>query len=121
MTQKSGSILDVGGLSIGHAHDEAVKTGVTVILPHDPALASVDVRGGGPGSREVMALADGGLIEHVHAIVLSGGSVYGLAAADGVTSYLGAKGIGYAQGVGRNPAVSRARHRGCARSIRCFA
>lgn len=92
------SILDVGGLSVGNAHDAKVKTGVTVILPDNPAPASVDVRGGGPGTREIMAMADGGLIENVHAIVLSGGSVYGLAAADAVTSWLGAKGVGYAAG-----------------------
>jgi len=83
---------------IGHAHDGHVKTGVTVILPDAPATASVDVRGGGPGTREIMALQDGGLIEQVHAIVLSGGSVYGLAAADGVTAWLGSRGIGYAPG-----------------------
>ena len=101
-TGPTNSIFDAStsaiGLSIGHAHDRDVKTGVTVILPSAPATASVDVRGGGPGTREVMALADGGLIEQVHAIVLSGGSVYGLGAADGVAAYLGARGIGYKAG-----------------------
>jgi D-aminopeptidase len=63
-----------------------------------PATCAVDVRGGGPGTREIMALQDGGLIEHVHAIVLSGGSVYGLAAADSVTAWLGEQRIGYAPG-----------------------
>jgi len=92
------TILDVGGLKVGQAHDAKVKTGVTVILPESPATCAVDVRGGGPGTREVMALQDGGLIEKVHAVVLSGGSVYGLAAADGVTAWLGAKRIGYAPG-----------------------
>lgn len=92
------SILDVGGLKVGQAHDAKVKTGVTVILPDAPATCAVDVRGGGPGTREIMALQDGGLIEQVHALVLSGGSVYGLAAADGVTAWLGAKRIGYAPG-----------------------
>lgn len=92
------SILDVGGLKIGNAHDEKVKTGVTVILPAAPATCAVDVRGGGPGTRETDALADGGLIEQVHAIVLAGGSVYGLAAADGVAAWLGAQRIGYAPG-----------------------
>jgi len=66
---------------MGHAHDNTVKTGVTVILPDGPARASVDVRGGGPGTREISALQDGGLIEQIHAVVLAGGSVYGLAAA----------------------------------------
>ena len=75
-----------------------IKTGVTVIKPDNPATCSVDVRGGGPGTREIAALQDGGLIEQVHAIVLSGGSVYGLAAADAVTAWLGAQRIGYAPG-----------------------
>ena len=92
------TILEVGGLTIGQAHDAKVKTGVTVILPDAPAICAVDVRGGGPGTREIMALADGGLIEQVHAIVLAGGSVYGLAAADGVTGWLGEKRIGYEAG-----------------------
>ena len=86
------------GYRIGHAHDAQVKTGVTVVLPDAPAVAAVDVRGGGPGTREISALQDGGLIEQVHAIVLSGGSVYGLAAADAVTAWLGAQRIGYAPG-----------------------
>jgi len=86
------------GYRMGHAHDAVVKTGVTVILPDAPATASVDVRGGGPGTREISALQDGGLIEQVHAVVLSGGSVYGLAAADAVTTWLGAQRIGYAPG-----------------------
>lgn len=91
-------ITDVPGIRVGQARDARVKTGVTVILPDAPAFASVDVRGGGPGTREISALADGGLIDRVHAIVLSGGSVYGLAAADGVAAQLGAAGIGYAAG-----------------------
>lgn len=94
-TGPKNSILDVGGLSVGQAHDVAVKTGVTVIIPDGPATCSVDVRGGGPGTREIMALQDGGLIEQVHGIALSGGSVYGLAAADGVTAWLGAQGRGF--------------------------
>ena len=92
------TILDVGGLLIGQAHDAKVKTGVTVILPDAPARCAVDVRGGGPGTRETDTLNDGGLIEQVHAICLSGGSVYGLAAADGVCTWLGQQRIGYAPG-----------------------
>ena len=86
----------IPGYRIGQAHDARVKTGVTVIVPDAPAMASVDVRGGGPGTREISALQDGGLIEQVHAIVLSGGSVYGLAAADGAAAWLGAQRIGFA-------------------------
>ena len=95
---KTNSILDVGGLKIGQAHDVSVKTGVTVIIPDEAARCAVDVRGGGPGSRELAALQDGGLIDSVHAVVLAGGSVYGLAAADGVTAWLGAQRRGYAPG-----------------------
>lgn len=92
------TILDVGGLRVGQAHDADVKTGVTVILPDAPATCAVDVRGGGPGTRETDTLSDGGLIDQVHAICLSGGSVYGLAAADGVCTWLGHSRIGYAPG-----------------------
>jgi len=92
------TILDVSGLRIGQAHDANVKTGVTVILPDMPATCAVDVRGGGPGTRETDTLSDGGLIEQVHAICLSGGSVYGLAAADGVCAWLGSRRIGYVSG-----------------------
>ena len=88
------TIIDVDGLKVGQAHDAIVKTGVTVILPDQQSLCAVDVRGGGPGTRETDTLNDGGLIEKVHAIVLSGGSVYGLAAADGVCAWLGNKRIG---------------------------
>lgn len=90
--------LPLSGLQIGHAHDAAIKTGVTVLKPTDPALCVVDVRGGGPGTRETDTLALGGLVDRVHAVVFAGGSVYGLAAADAVCADLGAQGIGYAAG-----------------------
>jgi L-aminopeptidase/D-esterase-like protein len=89
------SITDVPGLKVGQAQDVAARTGVTVILPDDRAVAAVDVRGGGPGTRETDALAPENLVEAIDAIVLSGGSVYGLAAGDGVVSWLGAQGRGY--------------------------
>jgi L-aminopeptidase/D-esterase-like protein len=88
-------ITDVPGLKIGQAQDAAARTGVTVILPDDRAVAACDVRGGGPGTRETDALNPENLVDAVDAIVLSGGSVYGLAAADGVTAWLGARGRGY--------------------------
>lgn len=96
--ESQNSIIDVGGLRVGQAHDSSAKTGVTVILPDEAVTCAVDVRGGGPGTRETDTLNDGGLIDKVHAIVLSGGSVYGLAAADGVCAWLGQKRIGYAPG-----------------------
>ena len=89
------SITDVPGLKVGQAHDVVARTGVTVILPDDRAVAAVDVRGGGPGTRETDALAPENLVEAIDAIVLSGGSVYGLAAGDGVVSWLGVQGRGY--------------------------
>ena len=88
-------ITDVGGLKVGHAEDAAVKTGVTVIRPDARAVAAVAVAGGGPGTRETDALGADTLVDAVDAIVLSGGSVYGLAAADGVAAALGASGQGF--------------------------
>ncbi|MDB5480793.1 MAG: dmpA [Caulobacteraceae bacterium] len=105
-------ITDVPGLRVGQATDDRARSGVTVILPDDRAVCAVDVRGGGPGTRETDALAPETLVEAVDAVVLSGGSVYGLAAADGVAAWLGAQGRGYglvvAPGVPRSPVVPAA-------------
>jgi L-aminopeptidase/D-esterase-like protein len=89
------AITDVAGLLVGQATDTAVRTGVTVIAPLAPAVCAVDVRGGGPGTRETDLLAPENLVETVDALCLSGGSVYGLAAADGVVAALGAAGKGF--------------------------
>jgi len=89
------AITDVVGIRVGQAQDERAATGVTVIVPDAPAVCAVDVRGGGPGTRETDALALHGLVERVDAVVLAGGSVYGLAAADGVCAALGLAGRGY--------------------------
>ncbi|WP_448585640.1 P1 family peptidase [Thermaurantiacus sp.] len=88
------------GLRVGHAHCERVRTGVTVLLPDRPAVMAVDVRGGGPGTRETDALAPDNLVERVHALVFSGGSVFGLAAADAVALHLAREGVGLALGEG---------------------
>ncbi len=88
-------ITDVPGLQVGQAQDETVRTGVTVILPDDRAVCAVDVRGGGPGTRETDALNPENLVDAVDAVVLSGGSMYGLGAGDGVAAWLGAQGRGY--------------------------
>lgn len=105
-------LTDVAGLSVGSAHDERVRTGATVILPAERAVCAVDVRGGGPGTRETDALAPETLVDAVDALVLAGGSVYGLAAADGVVAALGAasKGFGLVSlpGVPRSPVVPAA-------------
>jgi L-aminopeptidase/D-esterase-like protein len=105
-------ITDVPGLMVGQARDEAVRTGVTVILPDDRAVCACDVRGGGPGTRETDALAPDTLVDAVDAVVLSGGSSYGLGAADGVAAWLGANGRGFGlidlPGVPRSPVVPAA-------------
>ena len=89
-------ITDVPGLQIGHAEDSKARTGVTVILPDGRATCAADVRGGGPGTRETDALNSWNLVHSVDAVVLSGGSVYGLASADGVATWLGAHNRGFA-------------------------
>jgi L-aminopeptidase/D-esterase-like protein len=88
-------LTDVPGLRVGQAQDVRARTGVTVILPDAPAAAAIDVRGGGPGTRETDLLAPDTLVEAIDALTLSGGSVYGLAAADGVVAGLGAQGRGF--------------------------
>jgi L-aminopeptidase/D-esterase-like protein len=91
---------DVPGLRIGHAHDTTVNTGVTVIVPSGPVVMAVDVRGGGPGTRETDALNPSTLVERVHGLVLAGGSVFGLAAGDELVLCLSAAGIGLGIGSG---------------------
>ncbi len=88
-------ITDVPGISVGSAVDNAVRTGVTVIMPDAPVIVAGDVRGGGPGTRETDLLDPSTLVDRADAIVLSGGSSYGLAAADGVAALLGARGRGF--------------------------
>ena len=108
------SLSDVQALSIGCAEDAKALTGVTVIVPESRAVCAVDVRGGGPGTRETDALAPENLVDAVDAVVLAGGSVYGLGAADGVVAAMGAEGKGYglvqAPGVARAPHVPPAHH-----------
>jgi len=108
----SNSLSDVAGLSIGCAEDENALTGVTVSVPDARAVCGADVRGGGPGTRETDALAPETLVDAVDAIVLAGGSVYGLAAADGVAAEMGAEGKGYGlvdlPGVPRSPVIPAA-------------
>ena len=111
-TGPNNDLTDVTGLQVGQAEDEGARTGVTVVLCEAPASAAVDVRGGGPGTRETDALAAGRLVHAVDALVLSGGSVYGLAAADGVCAALGEAGRGFAladaPGVPASPIVPAA-------------
>lgn len=88
-------ITDVPGIRLGNAEAQAALSGVTVVLPDKPAVAGCDVRGGAPGTRETDALNPTCLVDAVDAIVLSGGSVYGLDSASGVVQALGAAGRGY--------------------------
>ena len=101
-------ITDVPGLLVGQAQDEAGCTGTTVVLSEAPAVAAVDVRGGAPGSRETELLDPAVLIQHVDAIVLSGGSAFGLDAAGGVMEGLAAMGRGFAVRDVRVPIVPAA-------------
>ncbi|MDQ0315658.1 P1 family peptidase [Amorphus orientalis] len=87
-------LTDVAGLSVGHVEDAEAKTGVTAIVPDEPAVASVAVLGGAPGTRETDLLAPEQMIPAVDAIVLSGGSAFGLASADGALSALAEMGRG---------------------------
>ncbi len=89
-------ITDVDGLKVGNAVDHNARTGVTVVLPDAPVAAAVDVRGGGPGTRETDALNPSCLVTHIHALCLSGGSVFGLDAAGGVVSWMSARRRGLA-------------------------
>jgi L-aminopeptidase/D-esterase-like protein len=91
-------ITDVPGLKVGNAADSRVASGVTAIVFDQPAVASVDVRGGGPGSRETELLRPEQTVERVDAIVLSGGSAFGLDAPGGAMSLLREQGRGFAIG-----------------------
>ena len=108
-------ITDVPGIKVGQAEDMAVRTGVTVVLPDQACVVASDVRGGGPATRETDATALENLVHAFDAVVLSGGSVYGLGAADGVVTWLGAEGRGFAGWIrtysrgedGRNSRINR--------------
>ncbi len=101
-------ITDIAGLRVGNAIDHVVKTGVTVLLCDKPTVASVHVMGGGPGTRDTDLLAPENLVEAVDAIVLSGGSAFGLDAASGAQAALRALGRGLAVGSNLVPIVPSA-------------
>ena len=91
-------ITDVAGLRVGNAEDHTIKSGTTVLVGGRPFRASVDVMGGSPGSRETDLLSPDKMVDRVDAIVLSGGSAFGLDAASGVTDGLRAEGRGFQVG-----------------------
>jgi L-aminopeptidase/D-esterase-like protein len=102
------AITDVRGIEVGQAQDEKALTGCTVILCRQGAVAGVDVRGSAPGTRETDLLDPVNLVEKVHAIVLTGGSAYGLDAASGVMRYLEEQSIGFPMGTVVVPIVPAA-------------
>jgi L-aminopeptidase/D-esterase-like protein len=102
------SIIDIPGIEIGHAADLEALTGCTVVLCRKGAVAGVDVRGGAPGTRETDLLNPLNLVEKVHAVVLAGGSAFGLDAASGVMRYLEEQGIGFDTGAAKVPIVPAA-------------
>ncbi|MBI3932260.1 MAG: P1 family peptidase [Acidobacteria bacterium] len=104
----AGSLTDVPGLKVGHFTDARRPTGCTVVLAEAGVTCGVDVRGGSPGTRETDLLDPVNRVDVVHAVVLAGGSAFGLEAASGVARFLEEKGIGFAVGALRVPIVPAA-------------
>lgn len=102
------AITDVPGIEVGQAEDEQALTGCTVVLCRRGAVGGVDVRGGAPGTRETDLLEPYNLVEKVHAVLLAGGSAFGLDAAAGVMRFLEEHGIGFPTPAGRVPIVPAA-------------
>jgi L-aminopeptidase/D-esterase-like protein len=104
----SGGLTDVAGLRVGHFTDSRRPTGCTVVLAEGGAVCGVDVRGGAPGTRETDLLDPVATVQQVYAVVLSGGSAFGLDTATGVMRYLEERGVGYPVGAGKVPIVPAA-------------
>ena len=102
------AITDIPGLSVGHAQDKRALTGCTVVLCEGGAIGGVDQRGGAPGTRETDAMHPMHLVNEVHAVVLAGGSAFGLDAATGAVRYLEERGVGFDVRVARVPIVPAA-------------
>ena len=107
-SKTEGGLTDVPGLKVGHYTDPRRPTGCTVVLCEDGAVCGVDVRGGAPGTRETDLLKSENTVEHVHAVLLTGGSAFGLAAATGVVEWLEERGHGLQVGPARVPLVPTA-------------
>jgi L-aminopeptidase/D-esterase-like protein len=101
-------ITRVPGIRVGHHTDREGVTGCTVVLCPPETVGSVDLRGGSPGTRETDLLRPGTLVNEVHAVLLTGGSAFGLAAAGGVARWLEERGVGFDVGVARVPIVPAA-------------
>lgn len=102
------NITEIEGIKIGNAENMDAVTGCTVILCENGAAAGVDIRGGSPGTRETALLNPVNMIEQIHAVLLSGGSAYGLDAASGIMEYLEERNIGFNVGITKVPIVSGA-------------
>ena len=89
------SILDVPGIRVGHAQDFSSKTGCTIVLCPDGAIAGMDIRGSAAGTRQTDALSAQHSVPHIHGIMLVGGSSFGLDATGGALRYLEERSIGY--------------------------
>ena len=105
---KNNTITAINGIKVGHATNEKARTGCTVILCESGAIAGVDVRGSAPGTRETDAIRPGGLVEKAHAVLLTGGSAFGLDAAGGVMQFLEERDVGFPAGPVRVPIVPSA-------------
>ena len=103
-----GSITDIDGVSLGHYTDDENKTGCSVVIIDGGGVCGVDVRGSAPGTRETDLMRPTAAVQKVNALMLSGGSAFGLAAADGVMRYLEENGQGFDTGVGKVPIVAAA-------------
>jgi L-aminopeptidase/D-esterase-like protein len=107
-SSSDGAITDVAGIEVGHFSDTRRPTGCTVIIAREGAVAGVDVRGAAPGTRETDLLAPGNLVQQVHAVMLAGGSAWGLAAAEGAMRWLEERGVGMDVRFGTLPIVPAA-------------
>jgi L-aminopeptidase/D-esterase-like protein len=108
MATRPNLITDVAGVRVGHADDGRLGSGVTAIVFDTPAVAAIDVRGGGPGTRESALLDPAMTVERIDAIALSGGSAFGLDAASGVQAWLAERGRGFPIRSARVPIVPAA-------------
>lgn len=106
--EHNNAITDIPGIEVGQAQDDEALTGCTVILCRRGAVGGVDVRGSAPGTRETDLLNPINLVDKVHAVVLAGGSAFGLDTASGVVKYLAEQKIGYGLGAVRVPIVPAA-------------
>src|SRR3569623_931986 len=94
-------LTDIEGIAVGHAHDETLASGATAIMFETPAVAALDIRGGGPGTRDSARRDLANTVERIDGLALSGGSAFGLETGGGVQAWLAAQGRGVTQGAAR--------------------